>query len=130
MAIGRNRAQISMRLSIVFLLLVLQSAHPLAASEKENSSNPSVSWSTGGEMDDLREGSDLMESLEENGDEFTGGFSTLDSMLQWAIGTSTRNSRNFSTSQFSFSFFLGNLCSLVLLFVEISLVIEFKLWEH
>jgi hypothetical protein len=104
MAIARNKAQVPIRLSIVFLLLVLQSAHPLAASEKENSSNPSVSWSKGREAD-VRKGSDSMDSLEDDGDEFTGGFSTLDSMLQWAIGTSTHNSLNFSSSQFSFSFF-------------------------
>ncbi|KAF3327631.1 hsp70 nucleotide exchange factor FES1 isoform X1 [Carex littledalei] len=87
MAIGRNKAQVPILLSIIFIL-VLQSGHPLAALEKENSSNSSVSWSIGRDTNDLRKGSESTESLEEDGDEFTGGFSTLDSMLQWAIGHS------------------------------------------
>lgn len=98
MATVRNKTQVAILLCIVFLF-VLQSGHPLAALEKENSSNSSVSWSIGRDTNDLRKGSESTESLEEDGDEFTGGFSTLDSMLQWAIGTSTtHNSRNFSIS--------------------------------
>lgn len=98
MAIGRNKAQVPILLSII-VILVLQSGHLLAALEKENSSNSSVSWSIGRDTNDLRKGSESTESLEEDADEFTGGFSTLDSMLQWAIGTSANhNSRNFSIS--------------------------------
>ncbi|KAJ4773238.1 Hsp70 nucleotide exchange factor FES1 [Rhynchospora pubera] len=89
MAIAREQTQAPLLLSIFFILLfLLQFGHSLAAAEKENSSNPSVSWSRGRDKNDLRKGSESTESLEEDGDEFTGGFSTLDSMLQWAIGHS------------------------------------------
>ncbi|KAJ3688645.1 hypothetical protein LUZ61_017809 [Rhynchospora tenuis] len=89
MAIARNKLQLPFLLSILFLLVfLLQLGHSMAATEKENNSNPSVSWSMGREKNDLRKGSESTESLEEGGDEFTGGFSTLDSMLQWAIGHS------------------------------------------
>lgn len=127
MAIGRNyKALVPIRLCIIFMLLLLQSGHPLAAVEKENnSSDPSVSWSIGRETNDLRKGSDSMESLEEEGDEFTGGFSTLDSMLQWAIGSSPHNLRSLRFLQF-----LDLAFSYVLLFVAISLVPGYKHSEH
>ncbi|KAJ1695070.1 hypothetical protein LUZ63_011768 [Rhynchospora breviuscula] len=89
MAIARKQTQAPILLSILFILLfLLQFGYSLAAAEKENSTNPSVSWSMGRDKNDLRKGSESTESLEEDGDEFTGGFSTLDSMLQWAIGHS------------------------------------------
>ena len=82
---GMGRA----RLSLVLCLAFMVSAMAVVAKEDRiNKTTPGLFWSTGKEEAELFRKSDAEETVALNGnDELDGGFSSLDGMLQWAIGT-------------------------------------------
>lgn len=75
-------------MSLFLSVTILISTGAAWASEgRVNKSAPGLIWSTGKEEGDLyrKPQSEEHEALNEN-DELDGGFSSLDGMLQWAIG--------------------------------------------
>lgn len=77
----------------LLLLLVAVGAAAGAAAEKERANKSAAAggllWATGKDENDLLTAidSDDPSAVEDDAsDEFAGGFSSLDSMLQWAIG--------------------------------------------
>ncbi|KAG1335107.1 putative hsp70 nucleotide exchange factor FES1 [Cocos nucifera] len=72
------------------VLLLLSPSLAASAEERENKSSSlgSLFWATGKDESDLLPvvDSDDPSAAESESDEFAGGFSSLDGMLQWAIG--------------------------------------------
>lgn len=79
--------------SCALLLLLALVGTAVAAAEKERANKSAAAggllWATGKDENDLLTAidSDDPSAVEDDAsDEFAGGFSSLDSMLQWAIG--------------------------------------------
>lgn len=78
------------RLSLVlYIALLLSAVMAIAKEDRVNKSGPGLFWATGKEEGELFRRSDAEEPAAFNdNDELDGGFSSLDGMLQWAIGHS------------------------------------------
>lgn len=77
-------------MSLILSITILVSAVTIRASDSRvNKSTPGLFWSTGKDEGELfrKSQAEEPEALNEN-DELDGGFSSLDGMLQWAIGHS------------------------------------------
>lgn len=71
--------------------------------ENKSALGPGSQWATGkGEGQLVSEGDTAGGGLVEE-DEFAGGFGSLDSMLQWAIGTGSPNPPKFCCTVFRFA---------------------------
>lgn len=90
---GKASCCCTLTIALAFLLLLLLLSPPRAAAAEEKANKTSLGgffWATG------KDGSDLLTTLEaedpsavdRDSDDLDGGFSSLDSMLQWAIGHS------------------------------------------
>lgn len=87
---GRGSCCCALTVALVFLLLLLSPARAAAAAEEKANKTAlgGIFWATG------KDESDLLTTLEaedpsavdRDSDDLDGGFSSLDSMLQWAIG--------------------------------------------
>lgn len=78
-------------ISITLILLLLSPAPPLAAAAEERANRTSLGgifWATGKDETDLLTTLEAEDpsAVDKDSDELAGGFSSLDSMLQWAIG--------------------------------------------
>jgi hsp70-interacting protein len=85
-----RRYLLAIVLSAAFVLPLLM---PAAVADGENKSalGGTTHWATGKDEEELvteREAGRVDSVVQ---DEFAGGFGSLDSMLQWAIGTGTQN---------------------------------------
>ncbi|XP_057521419.1 uncharacterized protein LOC130801568 [Amaranthus tricolor] len=78
-----------LRLSLIVSIPILLSITVWASEDRINKSTPGLIWSTGKEVGELYRKSHSEEPVALNEhDELDGGFSSLDGMLQWAIGHS------------------------------------------
>ena len=76
-----------LRLSLIVSIPILLSITVWASEDRINKSTPGLIWSTGKEVGELYRKSHSEEPVALNEhDELDGGFSSLDGMLQWAIG--------------------------------------------
>lgn len=81
-----GRARLSLVLCIAFIVSTMT---VIAKEVRVNKTAPGLFWSSGKEEAKLFRKSDAEETVALNGnDELDGGFSSLDGMLQWAIGHS------------------------------------------